>query len=191
MDRVTVQAFEQRLVDLSVVSLQNGGRNLRPVMQMFREGQVDQPYVGAVTCRRYRDGDDAGIALVGFGMPAQALAATRLVLLWEDASLRASLQGPGDYQNCLVTVDCHLQGMHVMTRHPFMPLLGTGADGEPSIDPAFHGPPQDWGAAVLPKPFELALDVWRNRTALPLSVETVVAHQTEAGYAFRWATTVA
>jgi hypothetical protein len=79
----------------------------------------DQPYVGYVRTREYYEGADAVTAIGGLALLPAAVCATRVMLVWEEADLRASLSGPGDYPNGLVAVAATLTG-HTASWHPFV-----------------------------------------------------------------------
>jgi hypothetical protein len=59
----------------------------------------EQPYLGYLFTRPYRNGVDAVKAITRLGDAAAAARATRVVVAWKHADLHISKRGGGDYAN--------------------------------------------------------------------------------------------
>lgn len=154
-----VRAVEESIV-IASTDIIMVGVNPRPQVHLFFDDQ-DQPYVGYVVCRFYRRGTDAAAAIAGMGRVPGILLANRVIVAWEEADLRASLDGPGDHPTALVTTHATLTD-HVLTWRPFDAEFGSvGRAGVPTCHPR-------WGAVSqhtdvgLPQPIDALLAEWRS-----------------------------
>jgi hypothetical protein len=150
-------------------AMRAGGFVPQPQVHMVID-RWQQPYVGYVLTRPYRQGLDAVKAITRLADAAAAVRATRLVLAWEDADLRISLHGPGDYPNGMAIVVASLDGRHSLRWHPVVLHRGPpGESGLPSVYP-------DWGVPVtvdgapLPPVMTAVLNTWRAVEAEPRAV---------------------
>jgi hypothetical protein len=119
----------------------------------------DQPYVGCVATRPYRRGADAVEAIGRLGAAAANVVATRVVVIWEEADLRASISGPGDHPNGLAVLVATLTH-HVLRWHPaVLHEVPRGRGRWPALRP-------DWGEPLRVENAQLApvivavLDRW-------------------------------
>jgi hypothetical protein len=99
-----------------------------PQLHMVIDGW-EPSYLGYVRTRPYREGADAVAAISRLGDAPAAVMATRVMLMWEAADLRASLHGPGDYQNGMVVVEAELIDRHTLRWYPFSLQLGAPQPG--------------------------------------------------------------
>jgi hypothetical protein len=130
-----VGAVERASLAGADASMRHGGFVPEPQMHMIID-DWDQPYVGWVSTRPYYDGLDAVKAINRLGDAPAAIMATRVVMVWEDADLRRSIHGPGEYMNALVIVQAGLMGEHTLRRHPVtLHIEGVGASGLPEVRP--------------------------------------------------------
>ncbi len=156
-----ISAVEQACLAGADAALRSGGFVPEPQVHMLID-DWDQPYVGYVRTRRYRQGDDAERAVVRLGAAPAAIMATRVVLVWEHSDLCTSLHGPGEYRHGLAVLEASLTGGHTLRWHPVTlhvdPVLVSGL---PRVDP-------EWGApvtvphAVLPSVIDTLLRTWHG-----------------------------
>jgi hypothetical protein len=144
----------------------------------------DRPYVGYVGTRSYHQGTDAVDAITRLGDAPAAIAATRVLLVWEAADLQISLNGPGEFPNGLVVVVASLVGGHMVRWHPFaLHVAGLDASGRLIVEP-------QWGRssalpdAVLPPVMTAVLGRWRS---LDGDSDTVFAELLADGFDVRLA----
>jgi len=105
MTSVLVDEIESSVVDGADHLLRTAGFCPPPSAHILAEG-TDQPYVGFISCRPFYRGADAAAAITDLGPLPSVLAATRLVVNWEDCDLRTALQVPGDtFPTAIVTLD--------------------------------------------------------------------------------------
>jgi hypothetical protein len=155
-----ISAVEQACLAGADASLRVGGFVPEPQVHMLID-DWDQPYVGWVRTRPYRQGVDAVQAIARLADAPAAIMATRLVLMWETADLRVSLEGPGDYPNGMAVVVATLDGHHVLRWHPMVLHVGPpGESGLPTVRPEW-GAPSTIEDAVLPPTMEAVLTTWR------------------------------
>ena len=156
-----IDAVERACLAAADKVMRAGGFVPQPQVHMLID-RWQQPYVGYVLTRPYRQGLDAIKAITRMADAPAAVRATRVVLAWEHADLRTSLHGPGDYPNGMAIVVASLGGQHSLSWHPV--LLQAGPPGEselPSVRP-------DWGipvtvdGATLPPVMAAVLNTWRT-----------------------------
>ena len=146
-----------------------GGFVPQPQMHMLID-RWQQPYVGYVLTRPYRQGLDAVKAIMRLADAAAAVRATRVVLAWEDADLRTSLHGPGDYPNGIAIVVASVGGEHSLRWHPVVLDVGSrGESGLPSVRPDW-GVPVTVDGATLPPVMAAVLNTWRALEGDPRAV---------------------
>jgi len=144
----------------------------------------DQPYVGYVETREYYEGADAVSAIGALALLPAAVCATRVMLVWEEADVRASLWGPGDHPNGLVAVAATLTS-HTVCWNPFVLHLDrTTRNGLPAVR-------AEWGrravlpGAPLPPVMQHVLSSWRDLTTdleQEVDFETVLRALMNDGY---------
>jgi hypothetical protein len=178
-----VSVVEGACRDTVEAALQEGGFVSRPQLHMLMD-DWDQPYVGYVGTRSYYQGADAANAITRLADAPAAIAATRVVLVWEAADLHVSLYGPGEFANGLVVVVASLVGGHTLRSHPFaLHVAGLDAFGRLIVEP-------EWGRsstlrdALLPQVMTGVLDRWRSLDGDP---DTVFAGLLADGFDVRLA----
>ncbi|MEV1062784.1 hypothetical protein [Streptomyces sp. NPDC050263] len=161
--------------------LRKTGTYPRPLVHILAE-DMDQPYVGFVTCRLFYRGADAASALADLGLFPSVLMATRLVVSWEDRDLRTALELPGEpFANGLVILDAGFE-QHTLHWHPFDVEVGEiGPHGTPLVIPHWGTPARIEDVPLLPPIAEL-LKTWREFRNEDIQ-ETAIRLQ-EAGYEF-------
>ena len=170
MTEVTVDAVERACLAAADKAMRAGGFVPQPQVHMFVD-RWPQPYVGYVLTRPYRQGMDAVKAITRLADAPAAVKATRVVLAWEDADLRTSLNGPGEYPNGMAIVVASLDGRHSLRWHPVVlrRVGGLGESGLPLVRP-------EWGASVtvdgatLPPVMAAVLNTWRALEGDPREV---------------------
>ncbi len=155
-----ISAVEQACVAGADAALREGGFVPEPQVHMLID-DWDQPYVGWVRTRPYHQGLDAVRAIARLADAPAAIMATRVMLVWEAADLRVSLDGPGDYPNGIAVVVASLDEHHTLRWHPLVLHVGPpGECGLPTVRP-------EWGTlstiedAVLPPVMMAVLATWR------------------------------
>ncbi|WP_280274511.1 hypothetical protein [Nocardia wallacei] len=188
-----VRAVERACVSTAETLARETGRPASPQLHMFLERP--DPYVGCVTCRPVQGSDnpeaartDAYLAISGLEVAAAATGATRLLFVWEHADMRTSLNGPGNYETALVTVDADRIN-HTLTWRPFTPHpTNSEADGGRSFQLSW-GPVGQLDNPDLMKvpgnPIGMALWNWRRGVQLDLEV---LDDMRLDGYIFHWRT---
>ena len=155
-----INAVEQACLVGADAALREGGFVPEPQVHMFID-DWDQPYVGWVRTRPYYRGPDAMRAIARLADAPAAIMATRVVLVWEAADLRVSLDGRGDYPNGMAVVVASLDGHHVLRWHPLVLHVGPlGESGLPTVRPEW-GAPSAIENEVLPPVMEAVLTTWR------------------------------
>ncbi|MEB3980192.1 hypothetical protein OQ968_02815 [Mycobacterium sp. 663a-19] len=183
LDRGYIQELESWLVGRAAEGLQQDGLAPRPQVHFILEDHA-QPHVGYVISRRYQRGADAYGAITDLGCAAAALCASRLVVMWEECDLRASLYGPGEHPDGIVTVDATLNG-HILTWRPYDIRLGpVGPYGAPTVWPKW-GRVSQLPDAELPPAINELLNTWRTYFAR-LDTTSELAGMQRLGYEFRW-----
>lgn len=170
-------------------SLRAGGVAMPPQAHLLVE-QLEQPYLGYMTCRPIHGGRDITPALRGLGVMASLIGASRLVLAWENHGLWSEVEQSEapDEPYAHVAVDVRRDGGHVLRCYPFEPYGGAGG---PPGRPATVLPV--WGEPILRRDGELPwscwelLRMWREPTEWdrPLRTE-ILAQLEEGGYQMRW-----
>jgi hypothetical protein len=133
-----------------------------PTLHMLCE-DMDQPYAGYVSTRPFYRGADAVAAITRLGLLPSVLAATRVVIVWENADLLTGLTQPHQgYPHALMAVEATFTG-HTLTRQPFTVTWGPAdaTTGLPISTPAL-GELEQLPDADLPQPIAAALDLWRQ-----------------------------
>ncbi len=72
-------------------ALREAGGVPPPAVHILAE-DLEQPYVGYLTCRPFSRGADAAAAIAELGELPSVLAATRLVVTWEAQDLNVALE---------------------------------------------------------------------------------------------------
>ncbi|MFF9206024.1 hypothetical protein ACF1AE_30275 [Streptomyces sp. NPDC014986] len=161
--------------------LRSHGACPRPQVHILAE-DMEQPYVGFVTCRPFYRGADAASALAGLGLFPSVLMATRLLVVWEERDLRTALELPGgSFGTGVVILDAGLDG-HTLNWHPFdIEVGGAGPHGTSTVVPHWRTPARYENAQLL-TPVAALLDVWREFRHEDIQ-ETAIGLQ-QAGYEF-------
>ena len=80
---------------------------------------LEQPFMGQLSCRRFYSGADAAAAVMTMGVLPAVMAATRLVVVWEAQDLNVALEAPVDSDgSALCVLDAPLVPPSVLRRHP-------------------------------------------------------------------------
>lgn len=189
-----VAAVERSWVSAVETLFGETGRPARPQMHIFMDRP--EPYVGFVTCRPIHSSEtpegaylDAYLAISGMEVAADALGAARLLFAWEDADMRTSLSGPGNYAPALVTVDASATN-HTLTWRSFTPRLISGAAGTQSSSIQL-----DWGPVqqlhdvdLMSEPNNpIGMALWNWRRGVRLDLDVLDDMQLD-GYEFHWRT---
>ncbi|MFD5025791.1 hypothetical protein [Streptomyces sp. NPDC058373] len=176
-----VETLSNVILESSEAVLRAHGACPRPQVHILAE-DMDQPYVGFVTCRLFYRGADAASALAGLGLFPSVLMATRLLVVWEDCDLRTALELPGDsFATGMVILDAGLD-QHTLNWHPFdVEVGGTSPHGIPTVIPHW-GTPARYEKVQLLAPVAELLEVWREFRHEDIQ-ETAIKLQ-EAGYEF-------
>ena len=153
-----------------------------PTVHILAE-DMEQPYVGWLTCRPFYRGADAAAAIAELGELPSVLAATRLVVTWEAQGLNVALDMPPDPENsALVVLDATLTDQAIN----WYPLqLRPGGRGERAVVVAEWGVPVQLRGAPLPGPIAELVAVWRAWRDADL--EATVLRLERAGHRMRWA----
>jgi hypothetical protein len=158
-----------------------------PTVHLLPEG-LDPPYVGYLTCRPFYRGRDAALAIALLGLLPAALAATRLVVTWENEDLCTALELPrsSGFPNAVIVVDAHRHG-HTLRWHPArLRINAPGRAGPPTVTPEW-GPVHRDRDVELPGPVAELLEVWRSpRSWSEVELVGLYARLETAGYRMRW-----
>ena len=159
------------------------GGVLAPTVHILAE-DLDPPYVGYVSCRRFYRGADAAAAIRELGVLPSVLSATRLVVGWEAQDMNAALEAPVDPDGtALVLLDAHVSGAQQALWCPLRCRPGEPAEG--ALVVAQWGPPALLEDPLLPGPVEALLAVWRQW--LDLDLDETVWGLESIGYRVRFA----
>lgn len=134
----------------------------KPMLHVFME-DLEQPYVGFVNTREFYRGDDAKAAVTRLGLLPSALAATRVLIMWENADLLTAIEQPGkSFAPAMVSVEATFT-THTLTWHPYTFTIGPPSPefGTPTVIPQWQEPQQHPNAA-LPECIADAIDMWRE-----------------------------
>jgi hypothetical protein len=150
---------------------------------------LDPPYVGKLTCRRFYRGDDARTAVAGLGVLPLMVNATRLIVTWEHEDLCMALKVPsaGGFDNAIVVLEAD-RSRHTLRWHPMTLDIGppAAATGLPTVLPRW-GRPVRYPGAPLPQPVEELLAHWRVPRRFPdWELIPTYSVMTAAGYEMRW-----
>jgi hypothetical protein len=140
-------------------AMRAGGYVPEPQLHMLLD-RWEQPYLGYLFTRPYRDGVDAIKAITRLGDAAAAARATRVVVAWEHADLHRSMHGGGDYPNGMAVVLASLTRGHTLHWHPVVLDVGSDEHGRPAVIPRWGAPVTIDGAA-LPPVIASVLMSWR------------------------------
>ncbi|MFI8528271.1 hypothetical protein ACIGB8_27690 [Promicromonospora sukumoe] len=184
MTSVLVDEIASSVVDATDNLLRTTGFCPPPSVHILAE-DTDQPYVGFISCRPYYRGADAAAAITGLGLLPSVLAATRLVVTWEDHDLRTALQVPGDtFPTAIVTLEAD-QNNHTLLWHAFDAQPGPLSEaGVPTVQPHWQQSVRYANPPLL-EPIAALLDLWRQ--ARRDDVEQTASGLQQAGYTIRWA----
>ncbi|MEY9487745.1 hypothetical protein RKD26_003539 [Streptomyces calvus] len=176
-----VETLIDVVLETSDELLRSHGACPRPQVQILAE-DMDQPYVGFVTCRPFYRGEDAASALADLGLFPSVLMATRLLVVWEDCDLRTALQLPGEsFDTGVVILDASLE-THTLNWYPFDVEVGdAGPHGIPTVVPHWRTPARFENVQLLAPIAEL-LEIWREFRHEDIQ-ETAIELQ-RAGYEF-------
>ncbi|MEU3612878.1 hypothetical protein ABZ725_11285 [Streptomyces sp. NPDC006872] len=176
-----VESLSKVILRASEELLRKTGTYPRPLVHILAE-DMDQPYVGFITCRPFYRGADAATALANLGLFPSVLMATRLVVAWEDCDLRTALELPGEpFANGLVILDAGFEG-HTLNWHPFDIEVGeVSQHGIPLVIPHWGTPARVEDVQLL-APIAALLETWREFRSDDIQ-ETAIGLQ-EAGYEF-------
>jgi hypothetical protein len=171
------------LIDASKAELYATGAVPRPQVHMFAE-DMENEYIGFVTCRMFYRGRDAATAITNLGVLPSVLKMTRLMILWENSDLSIALeQGQGPFPMGLMLVDARFD-QHTLHRHSFEAVpTGQVVDGVPTITLQWETPQRSENAP-LPDPITRLLRTWRELREDDMQ-KTATALQ-RAGYKIDW-----
>jgi len=184
MTSVLVDEIESSVVDAADHLLRTTGFCPPPSVHILAE-DIDQPYVGFVSCRPFYRGADAAAAITDLGLLPSVLAATRLVVTWEDCDLRTALQVPGDtFPTAIVPLEADRTD-HTLFWHPFDAQPGPRSEvGVPTLQPHWHQSVRYTNPQLL-EPVAALLGLWRQ--VQRDDVERTASDLQRAGYTIRWA----
>lgn len=173
------------LIEAAQAELHATGAVPRPQVHMFAE-DMQNPYIGFITCRRFYRGHDATVAIGDLGVLPSVMKMTRLMILWESSDLAIAMeQGPGPFPMALMLVDASLR-RHSLHRHPFEPVpTGRVANGVPTVRLQWERP-QLSADTRLPDPITRLLQTWRELRDDDMQ-ETAIALE-RSGYELDWIT---
>lgn len=173
------------LVQASEAQLRETGFCPRPQVHILAE-DMEKPYVGYVTCRYFYRGADAAEAIADLGLMPSVLAATRLIVLWEDCDLRTALEMRGEsFATGLVVMDAQLD-RHTLHWYPFsVEVGGESSFGIPTVIPRWGAPARFENAELL-APVTTLLRTWRELRRDDIQ-QTAIELQ-KNGYELHWAT---
>jgi hypothetical protein len=182
-----VDALSEAILKASEAELRATGLCPRPQVHILAE-DMDRPYLGYLVCRDFYRGTDAASAIAALGLLPSVLAATRLLVVWEDRDLRTALElPPGSSTNAIVLLDAHFD-RHTLRWHPFdVAVSGTDRHGRPTISLTWRAPARYENVALL-EPISALLEVWRELRTDDLQ-KTAIELQ-RAGYELNWATPI-
>jgi len=166
--------------------LRHDGGLMPPTVHILLE-DLDQPYIGCLTCRPFYPGTDAAAAIMHLGVLPAVTAATRLVIVWEQQDLNVALQSPVDpHGSALCVLDAQLTPPTVLHHHP-MQLRRAAPGGGPAVIPEWGAPDRIHNPA-LPQPIEVLLEVWRDgwEPCDGAVVNDVAIRLQSAGYRTKW-----
>jgi hypothetical protein len=171
------------LIKASQAELEATGGVPRPQVHMLAEDMED-PYIGFITCRRFYRGHDATDAIEDLGLLPSVMKMTRLMILWESSDLATALeQGQGPFPMALMLVDATLR-RHNLYRHPFNAVpTGRVVDGAPTFRLRWETP-QEFADTRLPDPVARLLRTWREQRDDDIQ-ETAITLQ-QSGYELDW-----
>ena len=169
-------------------ALRVGGALMAPQVHLLRD-QLDEPYLGYLSCRPFYRGRDVVTAMAQMGMAGSLTGASRLLVVWEHQDLCVALERPGAEAEPTgqVTVEAVRDRGHVLRWHPFRMHPGPpSAVGGPTVVPEW-GPPVMLPGAELPAPVAFLLAVWREPRAWTAAERgDALAYLEERGYRMRW-----
>ncbi|MFD0316248.1 hypothetical protein [Streptomyces flavalbus] len=176
-----VEALSRAILETGEELMREHGACLRPQVHILAE-DMDQPYVGFITCRPFYRGADAATALTGLGLFPSVLMATRLLVAWDDRDLRTGLEMPGEpYDRGLVILDATFED-HTLHWHPYdYEVLGDTDYGTTRIKPLWNPPAHYRDVPLLP-PISDLLALWKEFRRDDIQ-ETAIELQ-RAGYEF-------
>ena len=98
--------------------LRADGGVMSPTVFILLE-DLEQPFMGQLSCRRFYPGPDAAAAVMTMGVLPAVMAATRLVVVWEAQDLNVALEAPVDPDgSALCVLDAPLVPPSVLRYHP-------------------------------------------------------------------------
>jgi len=158
------------------------GGVLAPTVHLLTE-DLDQPYVGSVTCRPFHRGEDAATAITELGVLPSVLSVTRLVVGYEAQDLNVAVEASTDPDRCgLVVLDAALTGGHELLWCPLR--VRDGEAGEDAVLVAAWGEPVRLREPPLPRPIAALLAVWREQADADLN-NTVIRLES-SGHRVHW-----
>jgi hypothetical protein len=172
-----IDAVKRACLVAADTAMRAGGFVPEPLLHMLLD-HWEQPYLGYLFTRPYRDGADAVTAITRLGDAAAAARATRVVAAWEHADLHTSVHGGGDYPNGMAVVVASLADGHTLHWHPVVLDAGSDEHGLPAIVPRW-GVPVTIERATLPPVIAALLATWRAQTG---SARVVFAEMLAEGY---------
>jgi hypothetical protein len=161
-------AMAQTVIDATFEAAEStmrtfGGSPPMPTVHVFTEHVTAQPYAGFMSARPPAVGRHTMASVAGLGLLPLALAATRVVIVWEQADLETSLHGPDcAHINALVAVEA-THDAHTVVIKPFTTRwerTDAAVSGRRCL-PHF-GPARTLSAGPLPAPIIDALALWRT-----------------------------
>lgn len=157
-----VDALADAAVLAAEVLLRQTGAHQPPTLHLLAE-DLAQPYLGYLSCRPFRPGADADDAVSLLGWLPSTLAATRLVLTWDDNDLSdaLALAVPDPSTDNMVVLDATLTG-HTLRYHPYRARPGAlTPDGRQTRIPTWGTPRRWYPDGPLPPPVATLLEIWR------------------------------
>ena len=189
MTRTTVEdavaAVEEACVAAADNQMREAGFSPAPQVHLFVD-DWDPPYAGFVVTRLYQRGGDAVEVIKTLGTAAAAATATRVLVVWEESDLRASLYGPGPHPDGLACVIASiLNDGHTLHWYPYTARIGAPTPtsaGIPTVHPEW-GQPVSTRDAELPPVIGDLLHEWR--TSAP-DAHQLFARLVDEGYSVRF-----
>lgn len=156
-----VASLSRVILESSETVFRSHGFCPQPQVHFLAE-DLQQPYIGSVTCRRFYRGADAASAVADLGLFPSVIGATRLLVVWEDRDLRTALELPdAPSANGVVILDAGID-RHTLNWHPFEAEAGDiGPLGIPTVIPHWGTTARYEDAPVL-APITDLLRIWRE-----------------------------
>lgn len=181
--------IDEMIADTRQVMLRSAATALLPMgvaptpqLAVFDERNCGEPLVAMVTCRDYQPGRDAAEAITHMGRLAAALAATHLLVFWEEADLHRSFtQAAQAPPSGLAILEANYRS-HQLHWYPFAATVrGYRPSGGADLNITWGAPTSCPGAA-LHQPVEGLLSWSREVYCNRYEVDEMLTRAVEAGY---------